>query len=85
MAALYGVRPEDRDRLARALTEVLDRRPPAVREALEALTTRRDEASAALDFERAALPHLSRTPQTWQHFAQRNAELAAGLQVTGRS
>jgi excinuclease ABC subunit C len=141
MAALYGVRPEDRDRLARALTEVLDRRPQAVREVLEALATRRDKASAALDFERAATvqeeieavewltseqrafspaaedceihgwsggvlvsftmrggrlsgwrqrrcaspPHLSRTPQIWQPFAQRNAELAAGLQVTGRS
>jgi excinuclease ABC subunit C len=53
MATLYGVRPEDRDRLARALAEVLDRRPQAVREALEALTKRRDQASAALDFERA--------------------------------
>jgi excinuclease ABC subunit C len=144
MAALYGVRPEDRDRLARALAEILDRRPQAVREALQALTMRRDEASAALDFERAAQvqeeieavewltsaqratdpaapdceihgwsggvlvsftvragrlsgwrqracgeraagAHLSRTPQTWQQFAQRNADLAAGLQVTGRS
>lgn len=141
MAALYGVRPQDRERLARALTDILDRRPEAVREALDALTTRRDEASAALDFERAAKvqeeieavtwltseqrafrpaaddceihgwaggvqvsftvrdgrlsgwrqrrcarpSHLSLTPQTWQHFAQRNAELAAGLQVTGRS
>jgi excinuclease ABC subunit C len=141
MATLYGVRPEDRDRLARALAEVLDRRPQAVREALEALTTRRDQASAALDFERAAKvqeeieavewltsvqrafrpaaedcevhgwadgvlvsftvrggrlagwrqrrcgppPHLSRTPPIWQPFAQRNAELAAGLQVTARS
>jgi excinuclease ABC subunit C len=54
MATLHGVRPEDRDRLARALTEILDRRPEAVREALQALTVRRDEASAALDFERAA-------------------------------
>jgi excinuclease ABC subunit C len=144
MAALYGVRPEDRDRLARALTEILDRRPEAVREALNALSARRDEASAALEFERAAKvqeeieavewltsvqraccpaaldceihgwsdgvlvsftmrggrlsgwrqracgsraagPYLSRTPPTWQNFAQRNAELAAGLQVTGRS
>jgi excinuclease ABC subunit C len=141
MAALYGVRPQDRDRLARALAGVLDRRPPAVREALAALTTRRDEASAALDFERAAQLQeeiaavewltseqrarcpaagdceihgwsdgvlvsftvrggrlsgwrqracglraagapLSRTPESWQHFAQRNAELAARLKVT---
>ncbi|MEV6844071.1 GIY-YIG nuclease family protein [Actinoplanes sp. NPDC051411] len=141
MAALYGVRPEDRERLAQALTEVLDRRPQAVREVLEALTARRDEASAALDFERAAErqeeieavewltsvqracspaaedceihgwaggvlvsftvrggrlsgwrqrrcaspPRLPPTPQIWQPFAQRNAELAAGLQVTDRS
>lgn len=144
MAALHGVRPEDRDRLARALSEILDRRPQAVREAREALTTRRDEASAALDFERAARiqdeiaavewltstqratdpagpdceihgwadgvlvsftvrdgrlsgwrqracgertaeTHLSRTPPAWQHFALRNAELAAALQVTARS
>jgi excinuclease ABC subunit C len=144
MAALHGVRPQDRDRLARVLAEVLDRRPPAVRAALEALTARRDEASAALDFERAARvqeeiaavewltsvqratdpaaedceihgwsggvlvsftvragrlsgwrqracsdraaePHLSRTPPAWHHFAQRNAELAAGLQVTDGS
>jgi excinuclease ABC subunit C len=144
MAALYGVRPQDRDRLARALAEVLDRRPRAVREVLEALTARRDEASAGLDFERAAKvqeeieavewltsvqrafcraaedceihgwsggvlvsftvrggrlsgwrqracgeraagPHLSRTPQSWRQFARRNADLAAGLQVTVRS
>jgi excinuclease ABC subunit C len=143
MAALHGVRPKDRDRLAQALTDVLDRRPEAVREVLGELTGRRDEASAALDFERAARvqeeiaavewltstqraadpaaadceihgwsggilvsfalrtgrlsgwrqracgeraagPHLSRTPSSWQQFAQRNAELAAALQVTAR-
>jgi excinuclease ABC subunit C len=144
MAALHGVRPHDRDRLARALTDVLDRRPEAVRAALDTLTARRDAASAALEFERAATlqeeiaavewltseqrahrpaaedceihgwsdgtlvsftvrggrlsgwrqracgpraaePRLSRTPPAWQSFAQRNAELAASLQVAARS
>jgi len=143
MAALYGVRPQDRSRLAQALADVLDRRPQAVRDTLAILTTRRDEASAALDFERAAKvqeeiaavewltseqraagrtatdceihgwsdgvlvsftvragrlsgwrqrpcglraagAHLSRTPPAWQPFAQRNAELAAALQVASK-
>jgi excinuclease ABC subunit C len=140
MAELYGVRPEDRENLAQALTEILDRRPQAVREALDKLTTRRDEASAALDFERAASvqeeieavewltseqrafrpaapdcsiygwasgvlvsftvrggrlsgwrqrasasrARVAETPSAWREFAQRNAELAAGLQVTAR-
>ena len=54
LAALLGVRPEDRDRLAEALDAVLNRRPQAVREVLARLAARRDEAAAALNFEHAA-------------------------------
>jgi excinuclease ABC subunit C len=77
MAALRGVRPADRDRLAWALTEVLDRRPAAVREALAALTMRRDEASAALDFEQAGRVQDEIAAVEWLTSTQRATDPAA--------
>jgi len=71
MAVLRGVRPADRDRLARALTEILDRRPSAVRDVLAALAARRDEASNALDFERAARVQEELAAVEWLTSVQR--------------
>jgi len=71
LAARFGVRPEDRDRLAEALDAVLNRRPQAVREALAALTARRDEAAAALNFESAARLHDELAAVEWLTSTQR--------------
>jgi excinuclease ABC subunit C len=86
MAARLGVRPEDRDRLARALAAVLERRPQAVREVLDALAARRDAASAALEFERAGRVQEEIGAVGWLASAQRvTVPGAADCEVYGWS
>lgn len=84
LARTRGVASTDRDRIARQLTEVLDREPDAVAKARRELEALRDKAAQALSFELAGRIQAEIEALDWVTSPQRVTSMDPGdLEVHG--